>query len=113
MGVIDRLWIKVTCTECGSSETSSARDTGSNWSGSHWGNIGKFEQFQVVATGGGKDESKIISAKCKACGGATVLMRNMDTLVQKAFRLTDSYDQHIPTVLTSRCFCPAQTGREW
>ena len=68
MGVIDKLWIKVMCKGCGISETSSALDKGSGWSGSNWRDPTAFTQFDVVCEGGGQREPTVISAKCKACG---------------------------------------------
>ncbi len=68
MGVIDKLWIKVVCKGCGTSETSSALDKGSGWSGSNWCVPGPFTQFNVVCEGGGSKEPTAVSAKCKVCG---------------------------------------------
>jgi hypothetical protein len=67
MGVIEKLWIKLTCNGCGATETSSALDKGSGWSGSQWGSLGSFTLFDVICEGGGKNEPNIVSAKCKAC----------------------------------------------
>lgn len=70
MGVQDKLWVKLTCQSCGNSETSSASDYGSGWSGSKWGGINQFEKFTVVCHGGGAEEPEVVSATCKECGGA-------------------------------------------
>jgi len=73
MGVIDKLWIKVTCEGCKATETSSVLDQGSGWSGSHWGSPGPFTQFDVICEGGGKEEPTVVFAKCKACGSAATV----------------------------------------
>ncbi len=67
MGTIDKLWIKLTCNGCESTETSSALDKGSRWSGFNWDRPDPFTLFDVICEGGGKNEPTVVSAKCKAC----------------------------------------------
>lgn len=73
MGVIDKLWIKITCEHCGCSETLSVLDKGSSYGGSHWGNPSPSTKFSVVFEGGGTTEPTITSAKCVACNCTAVV----------------------------------------
>jgi hypothetical protein len=68
MGTIDKLWVKLTCEACDISETSSASDKGSGWSGSHWNQLGPYSDFDATMEGGGKVDPEVTSAKCKRCG---------------------------------------------
>jgi hypothetical protein len=68
MGCIDKLTATIVCEKCGASEEVSAIDYGSNWNGSNWQGLGKFESFNVEWTGGGQQEPEITKATCK-CGG--------------------------------------------
>jgi len=73
MGTIDKLWVKLTCKNCGVSEISSASDKGSGWNGSSWNNLGSIRNFDAVITGGGKEEPDVVSAKCKNCGHVAIV----------------------------------------
>jgi len=68
VGIIDKVWIKVSCENCNISDVSSAADKGSGWSGSSWNSLAGFKNFDVTADGSGKEEPSIISAKCQQCG---------------------------------------------
>lgn len=67
MGIIDTLWVKISCDNCGISETSSASDKGSGWGGSSWNDLSLFANFDAILIGGGKKEPNVTSAKCKKC----------------------------------------------
>ena len=67
MGTIDKLWVKLTCETCGATETASALDKGSMWSGSHWLGLGGFSLFEVHTSGGGLKEPEVTTASCKKC----------------------------------------------
>ncbi len=73
MGVIDKTTYKLTCPQCGTSETSSVLDKGSGWGGSSWQEGAYFSMFQTEWSGGGSQEPKLTLAICKTCGvSATV-----------------------------------------
>ncbi len=76
MGVIDKLWVKLTCKGCKVTETSSARDTGYSVY-SNWESLDPFTHFNVTCRGGGKETQTVISAKCKT--------RGSDATVQKSY----------------------------
>jgi len=71
MGVNDKLWVKLTCSSCDVSETSTALDKGYN--NPSWGNIEQFEKFIAINSGGGKQEPEVVSAKCKTCGAIAII----------------------------------------
>lgn len=67
MGIIDKTTHRLTCPQCGASETVDVLDKGSNWSGSHWQSGAKFERFDTTWSGGGSAEPDLVSATCKLC----------------------------------------------
>lgn len=67
MGIIDKTIYRLTCPQCGVSETATVLDKGSSWSGSHWQSGTKFERFDTAWSGGGDTEPNLISATCKQC----------------------------------------------
>jgi len=73
MGTIDKKWFKLSCEKCDVTETSSALDKGSNWSGSFWNYPDRFENFDINVSGGDKTEPEIVLAICKACKGNAVV----------------------------------------
>jgi hypothetical protein len=52
MSVIDGLKFKLTCPECGGTESAYVADHGSGWSGSSWGSSPSFRTFEVTWQGG-------------------------------------------------------------
>jgi hypothetical protein len=70
VGIIDKTTHRLTCPQCGASETADVLDKGSNWSGSHWQSGAKFERFETTWSGGGSTEPDLGSATCKQCGVA-------------------------------------------
>jgi hypothetical protein len=76
MGVVDELWIKLTCKTCKHSETKSALDYGSVYRGSNWGSLGRFTKFDVICEGQGEKEPTVISAKCRACGKVAIVEKS-------------------------------------
>ncbi|MCA3215582.1 MAG: hypothetical protein ING39_09190 [Burkholderiales bacterium] len=48
MGIIDKTTHRLTCPQCGASETANVLDKGSNWSGSHWQSGANFERFETT-----------------------------------------------------------------
>jgi len=69
MGVSDKLWFKVTCTNCKNTETCSVLDKGSGWGGPSWQSSCSFETFTAQFKGGGKSDPEVVSAICKKCSG--------------------------------------------
>lgn len=67
MGIIDKTTHRLTCPQCGASETADVLDKGSNWSGSHWQSSAKFERFDTTWSGGGSVEPDLVSATCRLC----------------------------------------------
>lgn len=70
MGIIDKTTHRLTCPQCGASETANVLDKGSNWSGSHWQSGANFERFKTTWSGGGNTEPDLVSATCRQCGVA-------------------------------------------
>lgn len=70
MGTIDKTTYRLTCPQCGTTETGVILDKGSNWSGSHWQSGAKFDQFETSWSGGGSTEPDLVSATCSRCGAA-------------------------------------------
>jgi len=75
MGSIDRMWVKVSCEDCGVSQTNSSTDKGSGWSGSHWNDLGDFSDFDVTVSGSGKSEPTVSAGTCKKCGGEATIKK--------------------------------------
>ena len=73
MGTIDKTVYKLTCPQCGISETSSVLDKGSGWGGSCWDEKTSFSKFKTEWNGGGSQEPKLTLAACKACGGSATV----------------------------------------
>jgi hypothetical protein len=73
MGIIDSVWFRFTCPECGAEESTLVHDKGSGWRGSSWGVVSDTPGFTVSATGGGTTEPQVTSAVCKKCGGSAAV----------------------------------------
>jgi hypothetical protein len=74
MGIIDSTSYTLACPKCGTRETRSVHDKGSNWGGSHWQSSTSFTHFDTNwQGGGGREEPALTSALCKACGAEAVV----------------------------------------
>lgn len=70
MGISDKVTFTLSCANCGVSESASITDSGSNWSGPHWGGPARFQKFAVTWEGdGGRTEPDVKTAVCIRCGG--------------------------------------------
>ncbi len=67
MGIIDKTTHRLTCPQCGASETANVLGKGSNWSGSHWQSGANLGRFETTWSGGGSTEPDLVSATCKQC----------------------------------------------
>jgi hypothetical protein len=79
MGVIDKIFVKLTCDNCKIEEINTALDTGSGWGGSHWDELSNFSEFDAVITGGGREDPRVKTAACKKCGQAARIEVNYQT----------------------------------
>ena len=73
MGVIDRCTYTLRCNQCNVTESGSAVDSGSGWSGSSWSSGPSYQNFETKWEGSGKTEPDLVSAACKTCGQAPVV----------------------------------------
>lgn len=69
MGTSDKIWFKISCDSCGTSETVTARDKGSMWSGPSWTSIDKPGTFSIREKLD-QGEPAVQSATCNSCGKA-------------------------------------------
>lgn len=67
MGIIDSAWYRFKCPQCGTTETVVAHDYGSSFGGSRWQTLGAPPSFEIVSTGGGREEPEVTAARCKTC----------------------------------------------
>jgi predicted RNA-binding Zn-ribbon protein involved in translation (DUF1610 family) len=68
MGIIDKTQYEFECPNCKIKEQVRILDKGSEWSGSHWQNGPSLNKFDVIWSGGEKEEPCIENKKCKKCG---------------------------------------------
>jgi len=68
VGITDKLWVKLSCPQCGKAETASSNDKGSTWGGPSWTGLTEFQSFSAHVTGGGKTEPEVSDATCNTCG---------------------------------------------
>jgi len=69
MGIIDKKWIKLTCTKCANAEVQSVSQKGSSYSADEWGSIDHFQSFNVKSIDRGMMDPEVVEAQCKKCGG--------------------------------------------
>lgn len=72
MGIIDKMTYTLTCKNCGTTEKSSILDEGAPYSGAAWCSSAHFSDFDTSWQGGGLTEPKLLSVKCKKCGGTDI-----------------------------------------
>jgi endogenous inhibitor of DNA gyrase (YacG/DUF329 family) len=71
MGIIDTTKHTVRCPKCGTVEATSVHQKGSAYN-PYWQDGLQMQNFDLKWTGGGKEEPKILEAKCRACGADAV-----------------------------------------
>jgi hypothetical protein len=71
MGIIDTTKFTITCPKCGIIESVSVHQKGSSYN-PYWQDGAEAKKFDLTWTGGDKEEPKITSAKCKACGSEAI-----------------------------------------
>ena len=71
MGIIDTTKFTVTCPKCGLIEDVKVHQKGSAYN-PYWQGGSEMKNFEIEWIGGGRDEPKISSAKCRSCGGKAV-----------------------------------------